>query len=189
MTKIMFPENRRVIERVDESKKRSIWGWIKHFIFEIGEIKTEIKTQTVVAPTQVGGYYFPVPEPGQPTAILIGVGGPVEGQQFSVEKELFHVGASPENDLYIAEDNYVSGNHAYIRYERGSLFIFDMNSRNGTLVNQGKVTDTGLVLSLGDRIRVGMSMFEVTKAQSRSGVGMRTLSGTQGPSIGRTLIS
>ncbi len=39
----MFPENRRVIERVDESKKRSIWGWIKHFIFEIGEIKTEIK--------------------------------------------------------------------------------------------------------------------------------------------------
>ena len=43
MTKIMFPENRKVIERVDESKKRSIWGWIKHFIFEIGEIKTEIK--------------------------------------------------------------------------------------------------------------------------------------------------
>jgi hypothetical protein len=26
-------------------------------------------------------------------------------------------------------------------------------------------------------------MFEVTKAQSRSGVGMRTLAGAQGPSI------
>lgn len=145
--------------------------------------KTEIKTQTVVPPTQVSGYRFPVPEPGQPTAILIGVSGPVEGQHFSVEKELFHIGASPENDLYIAEDNYVSGNHAYIRYERGSLLIFDMNSRNGTLVNQDKVTDTGLVLSLGDRIHIGMSMFEVTKAQGRSGVGMRTLAGAQGPSI------
>ncbi len=43
MTKIMFPENRKIIEREEKKSKRSIWGWIKHFIFEIGEIKTEIK--------------------------------------------------------------------------------------------------------------------------------------------------
>lgn len=43
MTKIMFPENRKIIERDDEKKKRSVWEWIKHFIFEIGEIRTEIK--------------------------------------------------------------------------------------------------------------------------------------------------
>ena len=43
MTKIMFPENRKIIERNKVSQKRSIWGWIKHFVFEIGEIGTEIE--------------------------------------------------------------------------------------------------------------------------------------------------
>lgn len=117
-------------------------------------------------PTVVGGYYFPAPRERQPTAILTAVSGPLEGQQFSVEKEIFHIGVSPENELCIAEDEYVSENHASLRYEKGSLFIFDRGSKNGTFVNQNEVPDTGFVLSLGDHIRVGTSTFEVTRASS-----------------------
>jgi len=114
----------------------------------------------------VGGYYFPVPKPGQPTIVLIGVSGPVEGQRFPVEQEIFHIGASPENDLLIADDEYVSGDHAYLRYEKGSWFIFDKGSRNGTFVNQHAVTTTGFALGLGDHIQVGISTFEVGMAPS-----------------------
>jgi hypothetical protein len=116
--------------------------------------------------TQIGSYYFPVPEPGHPAAILLGITGPVAGQQFSIEKEIFHIGAGPDNDLPLAHDEYVSGDHAYLRYERGSVFIFDKGSRNGTFVNQQAVTDTGFALSLGDHIQLGMSTFEVARAPS-----------------------
>jgi von Willebrand factor type A domain/Inner membrane component of T3SS, cytoplasmic domain len=111
--------------------------------------------------THVGSHYFPVPKLGHPTAMLIGVSGPVEGQQFSVAKDVFHIGASPENDLPIAGDEYVSGNHAYLRYENGRLFIFDKGSRNGTSVNQHEVTADGFELCLGDRILVGRSTLQV----------------------------
>jgi hypothetical protein len=133
--------------------------------------KPVLKLQPVVSPepprrTQVGSYYFPVPEPGHPAAILRGVSGPVDGQQFSIEKDIFHIGASPDNDLPMANDEYISGDHAYLRYERGSFFIFDKGSRNGTFVNQQAVTDTGCVLGLGDHIQLGMSTFEVARAPS-----------------------
>ena len=111
--------------------------------------------------TQVISYEFPAPQPGQPTARLIGVGGPAEGQQYSMEREIFRIGAGAENDLSIEQDDYVSTQHAYLRYEKGSLFIFDQTSRNGTFVNDNQVGDIGLVLRPGDRIRVGMSIFEV----------------------------
>jgi Inner membrane component of T3SS, cytoplasmic domain/TIR domain len=107
------------------------------------------------------GHYFPVPAAGHPTAMLIGISGAVEGQEFSVEREVFHIGASAENDLSIAQDAYVSADHAYMRFEKGSLFIFDRTSRNGTFVNGVQITNNGYALRPGDYVRVGMSTFEV----------------------------
>jgi pSer/pThr/pTyr-binding forkhead associated (FHA) protein len=113
--------------------------------------------------TQVGGYNFHVPTAQNPTVTLIGVSGPVEGQQFPVEKEIFYIGADEENDLPIPEDEYVSGMHAFLQYEHGTLLIFDRGSQNGTFVNEEPVTDTGVALNLGDRIRLGNSSFDVEK--------------------------
>src|SRR5215510_7162377 len=112
------------------------------------------------------GHYFPVPAAGHPTATLIGISGAVKGQEFSVEREVFHIGASAENDLSIAQDAYVSADHAYLRFEKGSLFIFDRTSRNGTFVNDNQVTDTGHVLRPGDLIRLGESTFKVVTPTS-----------------------
>src|SRR5215471_12231414 len=95
------------------------------------------------------------------TAILIGVSGPVEGKQFSVKKYGLLIGRNPKNDLAIPQDVQVSGSHAYLRYDKDGLLIIDRNSRNGTFVNENKLTDTGCVLNSGDRIRVGNSTFEV----------------------------
>jgi hypothetical protein len=131
------------------------------------EMESEPEAADVTPPveprhrTTVIGQYFPVPGSGQPTVILRGVAGPVDGRQHAVEKEIFSIGANPENDLPIAEDEYVSGEHAYLRYEKGSLFIFDKASRNGTFVNNAKVPETGFVLRSGDRIKLGDSTFEV----------------------------
>jgi Mg-chelatase subunit ChlD len=132
----------------------------------IGEIKTEpVTTPPPPIPphraTTVIVQYFPVPTVGQPAAMLRGVTGPVEGQQHAVDKEIYSIGASAANDLSIGDDEYISGEHAYLRYEKGSLFVFDKASRNGTFVNDDKVTQTGVVLRPGDRVKLGMSTFEV----------------------------
>jgi pSer/pThr/pTyr-binding forkhead associated (FHA) protein len=98
--------------------------------------------------------------------MLHGVAGPVEGQEHSVEKEIFSIGAGADNDLSIGEDEYISSEHAYLRYEKGSLFIFDKASRNGTFVNDDKVPPTGVALRAGDRIKLGMSTFKVVTPTS-----------------------
>lgn len=110
--------------------------------------------------TQIG-YSFPAPAGGQPTIILQGVSGPAMGQQHAMEREILSIGADARSDLLIVEDEYVSREHAYLRYERGSLFIYDKASRNGTFVNDNRVPETGLALRPGDRITFGNSTFAV----------------------------
>lgn len=114
--------------------------------------------------TRIGGCLFPEPAPGSPAAIIIGVSGNLANKNFPIEKELFSIGADDGNDLCIADDDYLSGEHAYLRYQQGLLFVHDSNSRNGTTVNEVEVTDMGRALDIGDRIRVGQSAFVIEHA-------------------------
>jgi hypothetical protein len=113
--------------------------------------------------TLVGGYHFPVPGVRAPTAVLLGVSGPMKGQQFSIEKDIVHIGAQSGNDLSIVGDAYLSGNHAYLVYKQGSLILFDNGSTNGSFVNRHEVTASGVALSLGDHIQLGTSVFELVR--------------------------
>jgi pSer/pThr/pTyr-binding forkhead associated (FHA) protein len=113
--------------------------------------------------TVVGGY-FPPPRPGQPAVVLVGVSGPVQGKQFSVDKALFRIGSSPHNELNVAADEYVSAHHASLIYNTGSLLLSDQHSRNGTFLNDQRVTDTPVTVRLNDLIRVGNSTLRVTTA-------------------------
>lgn len=119
--------------------------------------------------TMVGGN-FVQPSQGSPTAALVGVGGPVRGQRFSIDKPRYRLGRNPNNDLRITADDSVSGDHAYLRYEKGGLFLSDQGSLNGTFLNEQRITGTPLLVRHGDRIRLGESVFEVvgTSANSRS---------------------
>jgi hypothetical protein len=111
--------------------------------------------------TVIIGQYFPPPSSGRPAVLLRGIAGPAAGQEHAMERELFSIGANATSDLRLAEDEYVSGEHAYLRYEQGSLFIFDKASRNGTFVNDSKVPGNGTVLRPGDRVTLGLSTFSV----------------------------
>jgi hypothetical protein len=110
--------------------------------------------------TVVGGD-FVQPHSGSPSAALLGVGGPVRGQRFSIDKPHYRMGRSSNNDLRISADNSVSGDHAYLRYEKGGLFLSDQGSLNGTFLNEQRITGTPVVVRHGDRIRLGESVFEV----------------------------
>jgi pSer/pThr/pTyr-binding forkhead associated (FHA) protein len=114
------------------------------------------------AKTMVGGH-FPPPQIGFPVAVLVGIGGPVRGQRFSVEKPYYRIGSNADNDLRIAGDAYVSGHHAALRYEQGSLFLADQGSRNGSFVNDRRAAGSPVVVRWGDHLRFGESVFQLAQ--------------------------
>lgn len=122
------------------------------------------QTQPVVKKHTEFATMFPPPSASSPAAILIGVDGPAQGMRIAVDRAEFWIGAESNNQCVIAADSILSGNHACIAYEGGSLRIFDNRSTNGTWINDERLGDSARLLALGDRIRVGRSVFVLEKA-------------------------
>lgn len=103
-----------------------------------------------------------------PIAILVGTSGPVKGQQFLVNQEPFRIGAGPDNELCIAGDQFLSEEHALLRYKAGHLFVSDLDSLNKTFVNgQPIASNMRVKVHTGDRILVGASTLEVIQKGER----------------------
>ena len=64
-----------------------------------------------------------IAENGRATIRLAAISGPAEGLQVDIEEDIFSIGADPGNDLDLTVDDYVSGQHASIRYEEGNFLI------------------------------------------------------------------
>jgi class 3 adenylate cyclase len=73
---------------------------------------------------------------------------------FPLEKPLTKIGRTPHCDLVI-NDPLVSREHCLLQVKTGELILEDLNSANGTLVNDQRITR--IVLKHGDRIRLGLS--------------------------------
>jgi class 3 adenylate cyclase/pSer/pThr/pTyr-binding forkhead associated (FHA) protein len=73
---------------------------------------------------------------------------------FTVEKPLIKIGRTPHCDLVI-NDPLVSREHALLQVKAGEITLEDLNSANGTLVNDQRITR--IVLRPGDKIRLGLS--------------------------------
>lgn len=147
--------------------------------------KEPVKEATEPAPprraTVVGGD-FVQPRQGSAAATLIGIGGPVRGQRFSIDKPHYRMGRSSNNDLRISADDSVSGDHAYLRFEKGGLFLFDQSSLNGTYLNEQRITEAPLMVRHGDRIRLGESVFEVAGASPNPRPSEEKVETLKGPS-------
>jgi len=63
------------------------------------------------------------------------------------------IGKAPHNDILLADPS-VSGSHAMIRYDGERFTLGDLGSRNGTFINDARVTDP-MPLQHGDLVRMG----------------------------------
>ncbi len=79
-------------------------------------------------------------------------GGLHEGERFDLIGGL-SIGRSQEADLRI-DDRYASGLHARVFSREGHTYVEDMNSTNGTLLNDAQLHGEAEMLD-GDVVRIG----------------------------------
>ncbi|AYF53629.1 FHA domain-containing protein [Clostridium novyi] len=65
-----------------------------------------------------------------------------------------------EDNMLVLHDQYVSGNHAVAFVKNDNYYIKDLNSTNGTLLNNKKLEKT-MGLKVDDEITIGEYVFKV----------------------------
>jgi pSer/pThr/pTyr-binding forkhead associated (FHA) protein len=94
--------------------------------------------------------------------ILEIVEGESAGTTFALSQPL-EVGRSQELGI-VLEDGEVSRRHARISPSDGSVVVEDLGSRNGSFVNEQPI-DGPREVRPGDRVRIGLTVFELRSAQ------------------------
>ena len=70
------------------------------------------------------------------------------------------IGREPDNNLVISDDGYVSAFHARIYFDQGRWLVEDLNSSNGTSVNDQPVTGSH-PLAPQDVLKFGHTLYRI----------------------------
>jgi len=100
---------------------------------------------------------------------LVGVSGPLKDRTLSVSSAESSIGREPTNDLWTT-DPALSRQHCLIRSADGRFTIRDLGSRNGTLVNGGRIDERELChrdqVAVGDSVLVFLLEGEVVHPEA-----------------------
>jgi hypothetical protein len=123
--------------------------------------KTRLETETILlGPTgqavAVARKTVLVSEKRKPPVVgwLVATNGDQKGEDFRLRDGQNTLGTSLDAEILVT-DNTVSGKHASIRYKDGKFFLTDLDSSNGTYLNDAKEPIAREELKDGDVIRVG----------------------------------
>ena len=108
------------------------------------------------------------PSSGQPPAgmVLRAVGGPCDGQTFTISKPVTRIGRSRKNDI-VLEDGAVSKYHAELVIDaKGMARVTDRNSRNGVKVNDVRIRERDL--DDGDQIAIGTTVLHFAREGAKA---------------------
>ena len=134
--------------------------WLHEYIADVGKIDLKPPPRER-RHTAISGS-FDEPSVNTPAAVLMGLSGPFNGHSYAIAQRQVQIGSESGNDLQITGDDTVSAHHAMIQYDKRSLFVQDLHSTNGTLLN-GSRLEPGYPrpVNIGDQIELGESLLEV----------------------------
>ena len=120
----------------------------------------DLRRTVAPAPDATGFHQAPRPSPPAPDAdswlIAERGGGLEQGERFDLIGGL-SIGRSKDADVQI-DDRYASGIHARIFSRDARTYVEDMNSTNGTLLNDATLKGEAELLD-GDVVRIGDTEF------------------------------
>lgn len=85
---------------------------------------------------------------------LVALSGDQKGEDFRIRDGQSILGTGPDSEILV-RDETVSARHASIRYKDGRFFLTDLDSSNGTFLNDGKEAISREELKDNDVIRLG----------------------------------
>ncbi|HZC77998.1 MAG TPA: FHA domain-containing protein, partial [Ktedonobacterales bacterium] len=88
-----------------------------------------------------------------PTLVLVALAGALAGARWGLAQDITTIGRDAERQVCLPHDS-VSRLHAQIVRQRSGYFVADLNSSNGTFVNEAPVTEPQ-PLRAGDLLRCG----------------------------------
>ena len=89
---------------------------------------------------------------------LVMIHGPDLGKKYALAQDSFTIGRDSKNELVLDLDN-VSRRHALITTREGQSFVQDLDSTNGTYLNDAEVVSEQPLRS-GDYLKVGGAIFK-----------------------------
>lgn len=96
------------------------------------------------------------------TYVLEVLSGPLDGKTWPFEHEIVIGRDETLADACITLDRYVSRRHARLRSQAGALLLCDLESRNGTRIDERAVTGEE-PLQVGAPFQVGRTVLRVTR--------------------------
>jgi FHA domain len=85
---------------------------------------------------------------------LVAMSGAQKGQDFRIREGQNTIGSAADTDVQL-NDPTVSGKHASLRYKEGKFYLVDLDSSNGTYLNDGASPVAREELKDNDTIRIG----------------------------------
>ncbi len=82
------------------------------------------------------------------------------GERIELASQNVTIGRADDNSVVIAIDPYISAHHARVYWEQGRWWLEDLNSSNGTTVNEQLISGPWQ-LSPHDVIKVGRTLFRI----------------------------
>jgi len=81
-------------------------------------------------------------------------------KEYAIKDGVNTIGRRSANDIVISDDPYVSGSHAQIVVDQLGIWLVDLGSTNGTMLNGAKIDpDSRMALSGDDEIVFGRTSF------------------------------
>lgn len=117
-------------------------------------LETEVAREAGAAGGGAGRKTVLISEKRKPPVLgwLVAMSGDQKGEDFRVREGKNLLGSGLEAQV-VLRDTTVSGQHASLRYDDGKFFLTDLDSSNGTYINEKKISKEEL--KDNDVVRVG----------------------------------
>lgn len=139
---------------VDDKKKKDSGSWEE---VRVTSTQTEVLTHASVDTDDLMG------KASKLDPALIVVQGEMLGKVFRLKEGISQIGRQPDNAVVI-QQRAVSGHHAQVRREGGTVILEDLKSTNGTILNKDKI-ERPQVLQQNDLIKIGTCVFKYSENQ------------------------
>jgi two-component system cell cycle response regulator len=138
----------------DDKKKKDSGSWEE---IRVTSTQTEVLTHASVDTDDLMG------KASKLDPALIVVQGEMLGKVFRLKEGISQIGRQPDNAVVI-QQRAVSGHHAQVRREGGTVILEDLKSTNGTILNKDKI-ERPQVLQQNDLIKIGTCVFKYSENQ------------------------